>query len=90
MWNSNFKHKTGYTPEDLQGKKALSWFRPEDRARVGTAIHRVFEEGNGEVVAPILAYDGSLAWYKLNGTKMIFEKRQYLVGVGLAVEEPAG
>jgi PAS domain S-box-containing protein len=86
-WNDNVERVTGYTPAELARMKPLDFFAPVDQPAIARAVQEVFEDGNTQVEADMLAKDGSRLPYFFTGVRFVWENTRFLVGVGIDVRE---
>ena len=82
-WNKSFADNTGYSPDDMQQKRALDFIAPKDRVAVADAIRRVFETG-GEVAieAEIRSKSGRETPYSFHGHALDIGGQRFCIGVG--------
>ena len=66
-WNRRLGDVTGYSPEELLNKPALTFVPPEEQARTAAAIQRVFTEGYAELEGQLLTKEHRLIPYHWTG-----------------------
>ena len=65
-WNRTMNTATGYTDQEISLKKAIDFFREDERERVNKAIQKGIEEGSASVEAIIVTKDGRQIPYAFN------------------------
>ncbi|MCC6463886.1 MAG: PAS domain S-box protein [Planctomycetes bacterium] len=86
-WNRNFETVTGYNSAEMGRLHPLDLFRGPDRELVASRIARVFSEGVADAEADFVSKDGRAAPYYFTGTRIAFEGKPCLIGVGVDVSE---
>ena len=86
-WNRNFEIASGYSGDEISSMHPLDFFVEADRERVAEKIADVFEHGESQVEAPLLARDGTTTPYCFTGRRVRFDGRVCLVGVGIDISE---
>ena len=86
-WNRNFARVSGYAPEELPGMQRLEFIAQNNRQRVAEAIREVFTKGESAVEAGFLSRDGTETPYFLTGKRVILDRKQYLVGMGIDITD---
>jgi len=84
-WNARFEDVTGYGPDELKGREALSFFEGEDRDRVEAAIREVFDDGATQVEASLIPRSGSPVPMIFTGVKTHVRGEPRLVGMGVDI-----
>lgn len=84
-WNRNFEMVTGYSSDEIREMHPLDFFRGDNRAIVAEKIGEVFKAGSAEVTAYFTSKSGALIPYYFNGTKVIFDNVEYLIGMGIDI-----
>jgi PAS domain S-box-containing protein len=85
-WNHVVEEATGLSPEKLCGMDCLSTISADDRKLVAGAIREVFNNGQAEVQARVVAKDG-VRHFRFAGRRMDAGLDSYLVGSGVDVTE---
>jgi PAS domain S-box-containing protein len=88
-WNKRLETVTGFAPEELNGRSAVS-FAPEcEREQTAAAILRVFEEGYAELEGHLLTKDQRAIPYHWTGAALKSDEGQVIgiTGVGRDVSE---
>jgi PAS domain S-box-containing protein len=86
-WNKNFETISGYAGEEVSNMHPLDFFRGEEQQLVKNRIAEVFSSGYAEVVARFTTKDRQTIPYFFNGRKIIFDGKDYLIGMGLDISE---
>jgi PAS domain S-box-containing protein len=88
-WNKAAETVTGYAPEELREKRALSFFAPEEQPMVAEAISKCMALGKAEVEAGLFCADGSLIPYHWKGVLVRDEESAplWITGVGRDISE---
>jgi diguanylate cyclase (GGDEF)-like protein/PAS domain S-box-containing protein len=69
----------------LAASHPLDFFEGEDKVRIANAIQQVFEAGEAELDARLLAKDGSKTFYRFNGKRIKGDGKPVLVGLGIDI-----
>lgn len=69
-WNKSLETVTGYSPEEIAGKRCVSFFPLTETDLVTSAIRKVMSEGKGAVEAHLLCKSGALIPYHFNGVPL--------------------
>jgi two-component system cell cycle sensor histidine kinase/response regulator CckA len=89
-WNKNLETATGYSAEELSGKRLGDWHPSvEDRSRSMTAVQALLQHGGGAqyLELELLHKDGSLVPYLLSGVKLDSPSGPMVLGVGIDISE---
>lgn len=86
-WNDDFEKVSGYSAEELKHMHPLDFFAGPEKDLVGERIGRVFERGEGQVVASFTAKDGTATPYFFTGKRFDFAGQPCLLGVGVDISE---
>jgi PAS domain S-box-containing protein len=86
-WNRNFETVTGYSGAEIAQMHPLQFFPPEEQPRLAERIAEVFSRGISSVEAPFQARDGRVTPYFFTGSRVMFNGRPCLVGVGIDISE---
>jgi PAS domain S-box-containing protein len=86
-WNSTFEEVSGYVPQELDDRPALSFFAGEDRDRIERAIDRVFEIGSVQVEATFVPKSGEPVPMIFTGVQTRIGGEPRLVGMGVDISE---
>lgn len=89
-WNRNFALVSGYSDEEIVEMHPLDFFHTGDRALLSARIDEVFEKGESWVEAPFLTKDGRTIPYLFTGRRVTIQNRDYLVGVGIDIQDCKG
>ena len=81
-WNRRLREATGYSDEEISAGSPLMFFAGEDRTRIAEAISQVFDLGEAEVSADLIAKDGSATPCLFTGRRCLIDDRPYLIGMG--------
>jgi len=87
QWNRRFEQVTGYTAEELAGKRALDFFVQEDRALVASRLEKVFAEGQADVEACLLTRDGRAIPYYFTAWRIDLGGQASFVGLGIDITD---
>jgi len=88
-WNRRVVEVTGYSPDELLNKPALSFVPPEEQIRTAAAIQKVFMEGYAELEGQMLTKDLSTIPYHWTGAALKDSDGRIIgiIGVGRDVSE---
>ncbi len=86
-WNRNFENVTGYRSGEVNQLHPLDVIDGGDRSSVAAAIQQVFVSGQATVEANLLVKDGNRIPYLFTGTRVDFNGRPVVVGLGLDIAE---
>ncbi|HEY1108505.1 MAG TPA: PAS domain S-box protein, partial [Opitutaceae bacterium] len=86
-WNANFASVTGYTAEELAGRRPTDFIAAPDRERVAARIADVFEHGQSCVEAGLLTKDGTVIPYYFTGVRTLSAGKPCLMGVGIDIRD---
>ncbi|HET8679945.1 MAG TPA: PAS domain-containing protein, partial [bacterium] len=88
-WNRRVEIVTGYSPEELAGRPADSFFPEEEVPEIAEAIAEAFEKGFAELEAHAVTKSGTLIPYHYSGAPLKDEKGNVigLVGIGRDITE---
>jgi diguanylate cyclase (GGDEF)-like protein/PAS domain S-box-containing protein len=85
MWNRNLEKVLQRKAGELASSHPLDFFEGEDKVRIANAIQQVFEAGEAELDARLLAKDGSKTFYRFNGKRIKGDGKPVLVGLGIDI-----
>jgi diguanylate cyclase (GGDEF)-like protein/PAS domain S-box-containing protein len=85
MWNRNLEQVLQRKKGELASSHPLDFFEGEDKIRIANAIQQVFEAGEAELDARLLAKDGSKTFYRFNGKRIKSDGKPVLVGLGIDI-----
>ena len=85
MWNRNLELVLQRKKGELVSGHPLDFFEGEDKVRMGDAIRRVFETGEAETDARLLAKDGSKSLYRLSGRRILCDGKPVMVVLGMDI-----
>ncbi|TYP94090.1 PAS domain S-box-containing protein [Fodinibius salinus] len=86
-WNQNLEDLLGYSSEELKSIGPVDVFDKEEFEQVDKKIKEVYEIGQSELEAEIVAKDGSKTPYYFTGRLFSRGGDEYLVGVGQDISE---
>lgn len=92
-WNEGFEAATGYTPEEIAERTALSFVPDEDEGKVARAISSVIEDGENQTVeSAFVTKDGEQIPHEFSGGPVFDEDGDViaLTGVGRDITERIG
>lgn len=84
-WNQNFEKVSGYTSQEISVKHPLDFFVDSEKPLVKEKIDEVFSKGYSEVKAEFESRDGKRSTYYFNGTRVVFDNIDYLIGTGIDI-----
>jgi len=84
-WSRRLREVTGYSDEEISAGSPLMFFDSEDRIRIAEAISRVFDLGEAEASADLVAKNGSMTPCPFTGRRRLIDDRPYLIGMGTDV-----
>ncbi len=85
FWNRSFETATGRSAEELLHLSALELFDGEDRTNIGKRIGEVFERGQSDAEAELIAKDGRRTPYYFTGRRIELGGQPILVGAGIDI-----
>ena len=85
MWNRNLEQVLQRKTGELALSHPMDFFEGEDKAKIANAIRQVFETGEAELDAQLLAKDGSKILYRFNGRRITCDGQPVLVGLGVDI-----
>ena len=86
-WNRNFELISGYSSEEIRQKHPLDFFDGVEKTRVAEKVEEVFERGHAEVEARFTNKSGAALPYYFTGTKVVFDKVEFLIGLGIDISQ---
>jgi PAS domain S-box-containing protein len=86
-WNKNFEIFSGYSHEEISKMNPLDFFAGKDRQIIEQTIDEVFSKGQGTQEADFISKDESRTPYLFSGTRVTFDMKQCLLGMGICIAE---
>jgi PAS domain S-box-containing protein len=86
-WNKNHETITGYTPEELLRRHALSWFAPDEQDAIIKGLAVVMEQGFFRAETNLLIKDGRTVPLEISGVLFTEGDQQFVMGVGTDISE---
>lgn len=86
-WNENFELVTGYSRDEIADMHPLDFFVGDDKRLIEERIGEVFRTGEGSAEADFICKDGRAIPYYFTGRRVLFDKKPYLIGVGIDIAE---
>lgn len=86
-WNRNFELVTGYSPEEIETKSAMDFFKESQKDMMRAKIANVFMYGEDRVEADFVAKDGSSTPFYFTGMIINYEGENCIMGVGIDISE---
>lgn len=86
-WNKNMEVISGYAGREIQQMHPLDFFDHDEKELVRLKIETVFALGAADINAHILTKTGDRIPYYLNGHRITFKGKDYLIGVGIDMTE---
>ncbi|MEX0685180.1 MAG: PAS domain S-box protein [Balneolales bacterium] len=87
QWNQNLEELTGYTSDEINEMHPLDFIAKDYVGKVKCVIEKTFENGSGEVDAPLLLKDGRTVPFKFNGMIVKLNDQDFLLGMGSDISE---
>jgi len=87
MWNRQFETVLQLNSEEIARSNPLDFFEGSDRDLIAENIRKVFEHGNTEVDAVLVAKNGARMDYHFTGKCIIRDGETVLVGMGVDITE---
>lgn len=84
-WNKNFESVTGYSSEQIATMVPLNFL--DDKEISKQKIESVFSNGVDELETNLLTRDGRKIPYYFNGSRVVFDGVEYLIGMGIDMTE---
>jgi len=81
-WNHQLRETIGYSDEEISTLSPLALFGGGDRVRVEETISRLFQYGDADISADLIARDGSTTPYLFTGKRCMIAGHPYLIGMG--------
>lgn len=81
-WNKNHEILTGFSAEEISGRKILDWFNEEEKKYIATRIKETFTRGYSDAEGHLLIKSGKKVPYYFTAMRMIINNRKYLLGMG--------
>lgn len=85
MWNRNLEQVLQRKKGEVAASHPLDFFEGEDKVSIENALRQVFDTGEAELDAWLLAKDGSKTLYRLNGRRILYDGKPVLVGLGIDI-----
>src|SRR5680860_72833 len=86
-WNKNFETISGYSAAEISQLHALDLFDADEKQLLGVKIEKVFTSGKADVETLLLTKTKEKIPYFFKGSRVIFEGRLCLIGVGIDITE---
>ncbi len=86
-WNDRIEEVTGYSKKEIFWMSPLDFFDEDEKQIAGKAIQEVFEKGYSSVEANIKTKSGAKIPYFFTGSRVIWEQKPCLVGMGVNIAE---
>ena len=86
-WNKQHETILGYNAEEMQGSSTLDWHLAENEELVRKSIDNITTHNKTSIEASLLTKDGRSIPYLLTAVKIESEGQQYIMGVGIDVNE---
>jgi PAS domain S-box-containing protein len=86
-WNKNLEEITGYDADEVAGMTPLEFIFEEDRTAVRLKIEEVFETGEANIEARLLAKGGRATTYFFTGRRIVVDGQPCLLGNGVDITE---
>ena len=87
LWNKQHETLLGYQSEEMSGRYVTDWHVPEAKDEVLNAIDELMISGQASMETSIVAHDGHLVPFYLNGVKFEAQGRSYFMGTGIDITE---
>lgn len=87
QWNRKLEAVSGYSSEEIEKIHPLDFFSDDEKKMVGEVIQEVFLKGESHVEADLLSKDGRRTPYYFTGLRFVWDKRPYLLGMGIDITE---
>ncbi len=84
-WNKTLEKQSGYSSNALSRLHPLHLFGGADRELIDHSIRQVFETGEASAEARLISSDGGSVPYSFTGTRIFFNTRPCLIGVGIDI-----
>jgi PAS domain S-box-containing protein len=88
-WNKKHEEMSGYSPEEMNGRNVLDWFKGDDKSlsAVTDGLKNTFKNGHGEAEADLQRKDGSTIPMYFTATPLTMNDKPYFVGIGIDITE---
>lgn len=83
VWNKKLEQVSKMTRDEVRTAHVLDLFAPHDKAVVQAKIQDVYEHGDAFIEADMIAKDGTVTPYLVNGSLIELNGNSYLCGMGL-------
>lgn len=87
LWNKQHESILGYSALEMAGRHLTDWHLPEDREAVLKSVETIMNVGHSTLEAPLLAKDGHLVYFTLNGVRFESLEQSYFLGIGTDITE---
>lgn len=85
MWNRNLEQVLKCSPQEVASSHPLDFFEGEHKLDIENTIRLVFESGEAEIEAELVAKDRSRTFYHFTGRRILREGKPVLVGLGMDI-----
>lgn len=86
-WNANFEQVSGYSAAEVATMHPTDFFGLDDHKALLGRVSDVFALGQSHLEASLVARDGTQTPYYFTGSRVSFEGRPCLLGVGIDITE---
>lgn len=86
-WNKNLEIVTGYSAAEIAQMHAVDFVPDEEKRQLAERVQKVFKTGYGDIKTHLLCKDGKSIPYYCTGTRVDFEGKPRLVGMGIDVSQ---
>jgi diguanylate cyclase (GGDEF)-like protein/PAS domain S-box-containing protein len=87
MWNRRVEEVTGYATDEIASMRPTDFFRGDDVPYIVERIAKVFQEGQSDADAMLVAKDGTRTPYYFTGTRTVVDGKPCCVGMGVDITE---
>ncbi len=86
-WNTYLETISGFTTAEMKEKRPQDFTGLEESNQLMETVKTVFEEGRDELETVLVMRNGKKIPYYLYGRKIMLDKKEYLIGMGIDISE---
>ncbi len=81
-WNKNHEILTGFSAEEISGRKIFDWFNEEEKKYIASRVEETFIRGKSDAEGYLVIKSGEMVPYYFTAIRMIIDNKKYLLGMG--------
>jgi two-component system cell cycle sensor histidine kinase/response regulator CckA len=86
-WNKAHRDYTGYSDEELYGRRAISWVEGADQDKVRKTLSNVLVDGIASTEIELIKKDGTKIPMALTGKRVDVNGKHYMCGIGIDISD---